>query len=615
MLAAARQAATTGRFVQALELYARAAELPGSARAAEICRQERAVLAGWVDPSAPPPAGWSGRMLASFRSQPLRYTVLGPGVDIVGRHVGHKLTAGVAAMLAGHMGTAARWLSAAVDDPDNYPAVVATGRVTLAVVTALGTPLAERRELALTDDLPELIEAVDAPWVTALTRGVRGLSGTEQGLREAHEIADELDRHGDAWGSAATRFMAALGEVLAGGTPLAALDDLSRRLKVFDARVIECWCQAWRSTVLARLALDGTPESRLAACAEAAAVVELATELGVPGAQVWGLTVQAQLADVDGDTERAAALTAEATDLRRLGIDVVVPPLRAGATTSARPAAAATARATGAPPVESPEEQQDREERAAFFDGLGEKARAERDAVTVRCFGGLVLEVNGESVDVASAKPRVRTALRVLAAHAGQPVHIETLVDALWPSGGPADGKRSLQVAVSSLRRLLDDHGARVPLVVREGDAYLLALPPGSEADVVEFAAERDECRSAARSAESEVVIEAGQEALTVHGRGLLPEEGPAEWVVPLRRAFAQEATELAALVAEHAIVLERWEVAVAACRHGLHIDRYSDALWRLLVTAHERQGDPAAAAQAQERYQLVLRDLGVSEL
>ena len=40
--------------------------------------------------------------------------------------------------------------------------------------------------------------------------------------------------------------------------------------------------------------------------------------------------------------------------------------------------------------------------------------------------------------------------------------------------------------------------------------------------------------------------------------------------------------------------------------------DQYRDALWRLLVSANEAAGDVAAARRSQERYDAVLRDLGV---
>jgi DNA-binding SARP family transcriptional activator len=107
--------------------------------------------------------------------------------------------------------------------------------------------------------------------------------------------------------------------------------------------------------------------------------------------------------------------------------------------------------------------------------------------------------------------------------------------------------------------------------------------------------------------------VAAGERALAAYGGDLLPEEGPADWAVEARRNLGQDAADVAQLVAEHALALDRPEVAVAACTRGLDVDRYSDGLWRLLTAAHERGGDRAAAARSQERYQALLRDLGVA--
>jgi DNA-binding SARP family transcriptional activator len=233
----------------------------------------------------------------------------------------------------------------------------------------------------------------------------------------------------------------------------------------------------------------------------------------------------------------------------------------------------------------------------------------------VACLGGFTLDVAGQAVDLTSARPRARAALRMLAMHVGRSVHIETLIEALWPEGEPAAGKRNLQVAVSSLRRILDEHQAGAgALLVREGNAYMLALPDGAEADVVTFAEGRDACRAAAAIGDDAATVAAGERALAAYGGELLPEEGPAEWVVHQRRNLTLDAAEVASLVAEHAGSAGRWDTVVAACSRGLDIDRFNDALWRLLVAAHEQRGDPAAAAQAQQRYRLVLHDLGMQE-
>jgi two-component SAPR family response regulator len=74
-------------------------------------------------------------------------------------------------------------------------------------------------------------------------------------------------------------------------------------------------------------------------------------------------------------------------------------------------------------------------------------------------------------------------------------------------------------------------------------------------------------------------------------------------------RLAAADASQLRA-----ELLLEAGQFADAAAEadRGLRIDQYRDALWRLLVAANTSAGDPAAARRSQERYDAVLRELGV---
>ena len=63
--------------------------------------------------------------------------------------------------------------------------------------------------------------------------------------------------------------------------------------------------------------------------------------------------------------------------------------------------------------------------------------------------------IDGRTVDESAAKPMERALLHLLAARAGEQVHREALIEALWPEADPDAGLHRLQVAISSLRRLL----------------------------------------------------------------------------------------------------------------------------------------------------------------
>jgi DNA-binding SARP family transcriptional activator len=592
MMATARRAAASGRLAVALDLYQRAETLAVGTAARDICGRERAAIVAWLDPAAPEPPGWAGRLRAVVRSRPVQVvaerpaaTALALGGSIVGaavvavvdpeprpadehgaaEQVGAALVAAAGAALVGRLGEASQLFGALADDPDAPLPLAAAARLALTAVHAL----AARPVAGELDDLAELVELADVPWLSALARAATGLAGGE-GWQRAIEVADECEAQGDPWGGVAGRFLAVLGSLATGGAPVGELVALCDRLRRLEAGAIECWCRAWLATAMAR-AGDSRALDVARAAERDAAVAE------VPGAQVWAIMVQAEL--VPGDEARE--LAARADTLRfRWGVDVPVLP-------------AGVAVATIVP-------------RPVNDSGPG---------LRVRCLGRFQLELDGRPVDVSAVKPRARSALHLLAAHGGRPVHAESMVEALWPDLDAAAGKRNLQVAVSSVRRLLDDHrpggGA---LVRREGPAYVLALPDVSCADVAVFAAARDEAREAARSGDDVIVLDAGDRALAAYGGDLLPEEGPADWVVELRRQAAADATEVALLLAETALSAGSHDIAAAACARGLDIDRYHDGLWRLLVDAQERTGDLAAATRSHERYHAVLRELGVSD-
>jgi hypothetical protein len=87
----------------------------------------------------------------------------------------------------------------------------------------------------------------------------------------------------------AGRFFAVFGSLATGGAPVGELVGLCDRLRRLEAGAIEPWCRAWLATAMARAG-----DSRAAEVARAAERDAALAE--VPGAQVWAIMVQAELA-------------------------------------------------------------------------------------------------------------------------------------------------------------------------------------------------------------------------------------------------------------------------------------------------------------------------------
>ncbi len=243
--------------------------------------------------------------------------------------------------------------------------------------------------------------------------------------------------------------------------------------------------------------------------------------------------------------------------------------------------------------------------------GAGNGTRA--PAMVVRCFGAFAMEVHGELLDLHGVKPRARSLLRLLIVNHGRLLHWEALVEALWPETSPAAGKRSLQVAVSAIRQLVEPGSSPdSSFLTRVGDAYCLTLPDDAHVDIVAFEARNQESRDAEARGDDEATAAAMTDALELYRGDLLEEEGPAEWVVKARDHFRATAADLAERLAGAHVAAASYGAAVRTCQRGLEIDRYRDRLWRLLVASHRESGDQANAGRAARDYGAVLLELGV---
>jgi DNA-binding SARP family transcriptional activator len=194
--------------------------------------------------------------------------------------------------------------------------------------------------------------------------------------------------------------------------------------------------------------------------------------------------------------------------------------------------------------------------------------------------------------------------LRLLALSPDRDVHREHLVDALWPGVDLTIGTRRLQVAVSSVRQVLELAGLPgSEVLARRGDAYRLALPPAGTIDVLEFERGLREAAQAAFHGDTAASMAARQAALTLYRGDVLPEDGPAEYVVADRERLRLAAAAAAAALAQDSRTLGHPRQALAAARLSVQLDRFSDLGWELLVELHQQAGDNSAAERARQEH------------
>jgi DNA-binding SARP family transcriptional activator len=242
------------------------------------------------------------------------------------------------------------------------------------------------------------------------------------------------------------------------------------------------------------------------------------------------------------------------------------------------------------------------------------RARADApqsNSMKVSCFAALEIVVDDKPVDLSAVRPRALSVLRLLALNAGRPVHREVLMDSLWREVEPDAALHSLQVAVSSLRKLMADRPS--PGIIRQGDAYQLEMGPDATCDVRSFQASLAAAAAAATRAENRLAYDEAVRAADLYRGDLLLDEGPAEWVVGHRDALRQDMVRACTIAGESAMKLGMSQEATRMSERGLGVDRYADALWRLQIESLEQSNDRASAERVRRSWQEMMDDLGVA--
>ncbi|MFG3340742.1 BTAD domain-containing putative transcriptional regulator [Glycomyces sp. NPDC048151] len=555
VLAEGRNRLGRGRIAEAVECFERSQALSADEAGRAHGRQAAAAARVWLPGPARPGGDWRTWLRAATQAHPA--LIAAAAEDRMAEPHG-RTVALLAHVLAGNL-PAARTLLRDNAPGDTGPA---------AVIAPLGGAVLALLESQGDRGLRELSRAVAAaeaerlPWLARVSRAAIALNGTQDAAKAALRVAEECERDGDLWGALLAAGCSWLARLGSGDPDLTALADLADGFRALDAAVPAAWAQAMYAV--------------------AAAHAE------VPG--------------VETEIERASDL------VRRCGVAGAQPLVYVAAAVAAGHPPNLVARARQAAghcgyPVQLVES------------WLGEPIPPVRDstpeALTVTCFGGFRLERDGAEVDLSAVKPKVRMLMRLLAVNAGRPVHREAIIDALWPQATPRAATHGLHVAMSSLRKLIepDAAGGVFRFLAREGDAYRLVLPADGYCDVV---AVREAARLARSAPDDDAAAAILRQASDAYRGDLLPEDGAAEWVVGERERLRLAASSAAADLAR--LELRRGDVAeaLAAAGRSVGVHRFNDEAWRLLIEAHERHGDRAAAADALARYREVLAELGV---
>jgi LuxR family transcriptional regulator, maltose regulon positive regulatory protein len=211
--------------------------------------------------------------------------------------------------------------------------------------------------------------------------------------------------------------------------------------------------------------------------------------------------------------------------------------------------------------------------------------------LVLRGFGDFEAELNDEPLARGTGKTAQRPLdlLRALLAHGDSPLPVATLLDWLWPEAEPAAQRKSFDVALLRLRRLLDD-----PRLVRLEGSRLSLDPRWVWSDVGALHALMQRIGSAHDAPLAELRAW-GQELLALMRGAFLATEEDAGWVLAARQRYRQRFVITVAQLAAHIEPLDA-PAAIRLYERALDTEPLAESLSRRLMRLQSQLGDHAEA-------------------
>jgi DNA-binding SARP family transcriptional activator len=228
-------------------------------------------------------------------------------------------------------------------------------------------------------------------------------------------------------------------------------------------------------------------------------------------------------------------------------------------------------------------------------------------ALTFTCFGRFTVQCQGKLLSPCRNR-NAQAILRYLVTQPQRRASIEALMELLWPDDAPEVARHKLHVAVSALRRMLNEQ-----YVGHKGAGYLLcdngmyALNPAVPiyTDVDDFIAAYE----AGRRAAPDAVIEHYERACRIYSGPFLVEDLYADWSQIRREQLIQLYLTMCARLAEHCLIHERYDAAISWASSILQENRCDEAAYRQLMIAYAASGRRAESLRQYQRCKRSLSD------
>ncbi len=221
--------------------------------------------------------------------------------------------------------------------------------------------------------------------------------------------------------------------------------------------------------------------------------------------------------------------------------------------------------------------------------------------IRVSAMGVFALSIDGLAADAGQRSNDHRlNLLKLLAANDGKALSVQRVIDALWPDAEGDNGRKSFDMALSRLRKLV---GLDAAFLIQEGK--FVASDKFVWIDTAAFVALAD------RDVSTIDVALLGQHAdqlISHYRRGFLDGEAQdVAWQIEPRERFKLRFTRAAGAVSSTLFNLGQHQAAIRTLEHALEAEPLAETLYQKLMQIHGSQGSRAEVLRVYRRCRKML--------
>ena len=232
--------------------------------------------------------------------------------------------------------------------------------------------------------------------------------------------------------------------------------------------------------------------------------------------------------------------------------------------------------------------------------------------IHIELLGEFKVSSRGTNIDLSATRSQKAVLLlKYLAANQGTLVAREQIIEAVWPGSSLASAEHSFEVAISTLRKLLDSQEGP-SIIVRKGRAYQLHPELHIHTDVKSFIQNIKQGYWWVERGQNELARSAWEEAEALYKGDFLQEDIYADWAGRQRERLKEKYLDIVLALGELALECRQLNEAIERASFVVGQDPLRESGYRLLMKAHFSQGNRGMALRDYQRCeQALMLELG----